>query len=215
MHDPHLDTDGTINGLCDSSGIIDVSTESVQRHAAFGILFNAGNFGTTEAATALHLDSFHTHAHSALDGTLHGAAERNTLFQLASDVFGHELGVRFGAADFVDVDIDFLAGEELKFALEAFQLFALLTNHDTRAGSVEVHANLLDSAFDAHLGEGGVFEALHEVATKNDVFVKKIGKLVFGIPLGFPAADNAKTKTIRMSFLTHCNYSLLATTTVM
>jgi hypothetical protein len=127
----------------------------VQRHAAFGVLFDTGNFGTAEAATALHLDTFDTHAHGALDGALHGAAEGNTLFELAGDVFSDELGIRFGALDFVDADVDFLTGEELEFALEAFEFFALLTDDDTRAGGKEVDIDLLDGTFDADLGKGG------------------------------------------------------------
>ena len=50
-----------------------------------------------------------------------------------------------------------------------------------------------------------MFETLHQVATEHDIFIEKIGKLVFGIPLGFPTADNAKTKTIGMTLVTHVN----------
>ena len=104
----------------------------------------------------------------------------------------------------MDCNIDFFTGEELEFALQTFQFFALFTDNDTRAGGKEVHVHLLDGAFDADLGKGGMFKTLHQVATEHDIFIEKIGKLVFGIPLGFPTADNAKTKTIRMSFVTHC-----------
>ena len=135
---------------------------------------------------------------------LHGTAEGNTLFELTSDVFSDQLGIRFRALDLVDANIDFFTGEELEFALDAFQFFALLADDDTRTGGKEVDVHLLDSAFDANLGEGGVFEALHQVTAEHDILIEEIGKVVFGIPLGFPTADDAKTKTIGMTLVTHC-----------
>jgi hypothetical protein len=48
-------------------------------------------------------DAFGTETHRRLNGTLHGAAERDAALELIGDALGDELGVDFRLADLDDV----------------------------------------------------------------------------------------------------------------
>jgi hypothetical protein len=104
--------------------------------------------------------------HCALNGTLHSATERNSLFKLASDILSNQLRVHFWTLDLMDVDIDVFASQELKFAFETFHFFTLLTNHDSGTGSVDVDIYFLNSAFDANLRDRSMLEALGKIAAQ-------------------------------------------------
>jgi hypothetical protein len=64
----------------------------------------------------LNLDSLGTGAHGARKCALHRTAESNAVLKLLGDRLGHELGVKLGALDLEDVDLDLLGGHAVQVA---------------------------------------------------------------------------------------------------
>ena len=69
--DPHLDTDGAVSGFSTYACVIDVGTQSMQRHSALAVPFGTRNFCTTQTTGQLNLDTFSTGLHGVLNRTLH------------------------------------------------------------------------------------------------------------------------------------------------
>ena len=101
--DPDLDTDDAVGGLGFGSGVVDVSAQSVQWHAAFAVPLSTRNFDTVQTASRHDFDALGTQTHGVLHGALHGAAEHDPLFELLRDAVSDQLGIDFGFAHFLDV----------------------------------------------------------------------------------------------------------------
>src|SRR6202012_4973171 len=103
---PHLDAAGAVGRLRRRHAVIDVGAQRVQRHAAFAVPFHARDLGAAETARAVDTNAFGAEAHRRLHRALHGAAERDAALELLGDRFGDQRGVKFGLADFDNVDDD-------------------------------------------------------------------------------------------------------------
>ena len=148
LEDPDLDAAGAIGGESGGDAIIDVGAQRVQRHAAFAIPFDAGDFGAAQTAAAGDADAERAQTHGGLHRALHHAAERDAAFQLLGDILGHQLGVDFRLADFDDVQMHFVGGEFLDVALQLVDVGALLADHHAGTGRMNGHAALLVRALD-------------------------------------------------------------------
>jgi hypothetical protein len=76
----------------------------VERNPSLTVPFGSGNFGTAQSACTLNLYALRSHAHCPRYAFLHSAPKSHTTLQLQSDVFGHELAVKVGPPDFMDID---------------------------------------------------------------------------------------------------------------
>ena len=113
LEDPDLDAAGAIGGESGGDAVIDVGAQRVQRHAAFAIPFDAGDFRAAQTAAAGDADAQRAQTHGGLHRALHHAAERDAALQLLGDVLGHQLGVDFRLADLDDVQMHLVGGEFL------------------------------------------------------------------------------------------------------
>ena len=107
LEDPDLDAAGAIGGMGGRDAVIDVGAQRVQRHAAFAIPFETGDFRAAETARAVDADALGAETHRRLHGALHGAAERDAALELLGDRIGDQRRVDLGLAHFDDVDRDF------------------------------------------------------------------------------------------------------------
>jgi hypothetical protein len=80
----------------------------MQRHAAFAVPFDAGDFRAAEAAraTLIRMPSC-AKTQRRLHSALHGAAESNAALELLGDRLGDQGRVDLGLAHLDDVDDDF------------------------------------------------------------------------------------------------------------
>src|SRR5690606_37411555 len=113
--------------------VVDVGAEGVKRHATLAVPLAARDLGTAETASRVHADALDPELHRGLDGLLHGAAERDAALELRRDALGHQLGVRLGLADLLDVHEELVLGELLKVGLQLLHASAALTDDDARA----------------------------------------------------------------------------------
>src|SRR5690606_30490820 len=172
FENPDLDTDDAIGRLGFSRTVVDVSTQGVQRHTAFAIPFGTRNVGTAETATNVDANTTGAHADRSLHGTLHGATESHTAFQLLGNALGNQRRVGFRLAHFNDVDVHFAVGELLHLGADLVDVSALLADHDARTGGVDRYAALAVRALDDDLGDRGGLEVLEKGLADLQVFLQ-------------------------------------------
>src|SRR5690606_22754394 len=222
--DPDLDADAAEGRAGLVEPVVDVRAQRVQGHATLAVELAAAHLGATEAARALDTDALGAGALRGLDALAHRATERDTARELLGDALCDELGVDLGVLDLEDVELDLLAGELLELAADAVRLGATATNHDARAGRVDVHADAVAGALDLDLGDSGALEARgHELADR-DVLADVVAVALTGLgAVGEPArtvvGGDAQAVPERVDLLSHYRvlsfFSAGATTTVM
>ena len=204
LEDPDLHAAGAIGRLRGGDAVVDVGAQRVQRHAAFAIPFDAGDFRAAETAAAVDADAQRAQTHRRLHGALHHAAERDAALELLGDVFGHQLGVDFRLADFDDVQMHFVGGVFLHVALQLLDVGALLADHDAGTGRVDRHAALLVRALDHDARHAGGLELVAQILADLDVFLQELAVLLLArVPARVPGPVDAETQAGRIDLLTH------------
>src|SRR6266545_3654186 len=159
---PAFDAEFAVNGEGLGKSIIDVRPQGVQRHPAFVIDLDPGQFCAPEAAGATNFDPFGAEVHRRLEGLLHGATEGNAPFQLQRDVLRHQLGIGLRLLDFHDVDVNLLARHLAQFLLELVDLGALAADDHARAGGEDGDPATGGRALDQDLRHAGRLELFLE-----------------------------------------------------
>src|SRR4051794_1720623 len=77
LEHPDLDAADAVSRMRFGRAVVDIGAQRMQRHAALAVPFHACNLGAAETAGAVDADAFGAQAHGRLNGTLHGAAERD------------------------------------------------------------------------------------------------------------------------------------------
>src|SRR5690606_38983971 len=91
---PYLYTDDTNTwGVSTSNVEVNVSAECVEWHRAFNHFFAASHFGVVQTASYFDTNTFSASVHGVLSAHLSCAAEVNSAFKLARDVFGYQFSV--------------------------------------------------------------------------------------------------------------------------
>src|SRR5207248_2539208 len=168
--DPGLDADHAVGGLRLAQAVVDVSTQRVQRDAAFAVPLGAGNLDAVQAAGAHDLDALRAQAHGVLHGALHRAAEHDALLELLGNRVGDQLGVDLGLADLLDVHVHLLhAHDAAQLGLQRLDLLALLADHYARTRREDGDARVLGGPLDEHPAHRGVSQLALEEITHLDV----------------------------------------------
>src|ERR1700719_575861 len=128
---PHLDAAGSVGRERGCDSVIDVGAQGMQRHPAFPIPFQAGDFGAAEPARAVDTDTFGAEPHRRLHGALHGATERDATLELLGDRFSNKLGVQLRLANLDDIDDHIAVGELRHFLAQLLDVGTLLADDDT------------------------------------------------------------------------------------
>jgi hypothetical protein len=103
----------------------------------------------------------------------------------------------------VDVDHQLVAGELLQLEAELVHFLPALADHEARTRGEDMHLGLAAGALDVDLGDAGLVEALLDVVTQLEVFVKQLGVILAGVPDGGPILDDAEAEAVGMYFLSH------------
>src|SRR5690606_13429270 len=112
-----------------------------------------------EAAGDLDAHALGTGALGTLQTLAHRATEGHAGGELLGDALRDELGLGFGVLHLEDVELDLLAGQLLEVGADALRLGASATDHDARAGGVDVDADAVARALDLDPGDAGAVEA--------------------------------------------------------
>ncbi len=104
----------------------------MQRHLALAGPLDARDFRAVDSAACVDLDAVDAHVHRDLHRALHGALEGDTALELLGDALGHELRVRVGSLDFLDLDVDFLLGHLLELGADRLDVTALVADDHAR-----------------------------------------------------------------------------------
>jgi hypothetical protein len=73
------------------------------RHPAIALVGDTRHLRAPEPARALDLDALGTKSHRALHGLLHCALIRDALIDLFGYALGHQLRLKLGLMDFLDI----------------------------------------------------------------------------------------------------------------
>src|SRR5690606_29110710 len=78
--------------------------------------------------------------------------------ELLGDALGDQLRLGLGVLHLEDVQLDLLLGELLEVGADALGLGSTATDHDARAGGVNVDANTVTGALDLDASDAGAVE---------------------------------------------------------
>src|SRR4051794_14040646 len=206
--DPDLHADPAEGRAGLVEAVVDVGAQRVQRHPALAVELRPRHLGAVEAAGALDPDALGARAHRGLHGLLHRTAELDAARQLLGNALGDQLRVDLGVLDLEDVQLDLLAGELLELATQAVGLGAAATDHDARAGGVDVHAHAVTGALDLDLGDTGPLHALGEQLADRDVLADVGLVQLVGVPPALVVGGDAQAEPVRVDLLTHVRPSV-------
>src|SRR5579871_163582 len=214
LEHPHLHAAGAVSRLGRSDAEIDVGTQRVQRHAAFAIPLDPGDFRPAEPAGTIDSDTLGAKPHGRLDRALHGTAKGNPALELLGDILGHQLGIDFRLADFEDVEGDLAPRHLRKVLAQLLDVGALLADDHARPRRVDGDAGALGRPLDDDATDAGLAQALHQVLTELQVLMQQLGVVVVGIPARVPGPVHADAQADRIGFLAHYAFSSRSRTTM-
>ena len=183
----------------------------MQRNTALFEGLAAGHFGAAHAARDLDLHAFGAHAHRRSDGGLHGAAVRDTAFELAGDVVADDHGVQFGTFYLEDIDLNLLAGEFAQLFLQLVDLLAAFADDDAGTGRRDGDGHQFQRTLDDDLRDACFGQTGAQVFTNLGVFDQLARKILAAVPVGIPTAYDTESVCYRINFLSHllCFFYLL------
>src|SRR4030066_642680 len=175
---PNLHTDDAVSSLRFRSAVVNIGTQSMQRHTAFAIPLGTGDFNPVQTAGAHDLDALRTQAHRVLHRAFHRAAEHDALFQLRGNAVSDQLRINFRFTDFLDGDIDRLQAHALaQFGAQCLNVLTLFSYHHARACGINSHFGILGRTFDNHLGYPGGSQFLFQERTNLNILEQQISKI--------------------------------------
>src|SRR3954447_12590398 len=200
--EPHLHADTTRRRPRLAEPVVDVGAQRVQRHPTLAVPLGAAHLGTAEAARALHLDAERAGALGVLHGALHGPAEGDAVGQLVGHTLGDQGGIELGVLDLDDVELDlWVAGDLGDQRAQLVGLGAAATDHDARAGGVDVDADLVTRALDLDAADRGGLHAPHDRLPDLPVLGEVILVLALGEPAALPVGGDAEPVPVRVDLL--------------
>src|SRR5712664_3638380 len=182
---------------------IDIRAQGLQRQAALQVPFLAGDFRAVQAAGHAHLDALATEAQRGVHRFAHRAAESHALFELQRNRFGDQLRVQLRTVHFLNVDVHFALGALLHFLLQLVDLRALAPDDDARPRGVNAHDQLVGRTLDVDRADARALQLFLQFLAELDVFVKKIGVVLVGIPPRLPRFVVAQPESVRVRLLSH------------
>ena len=136
--------------------------------------------------------------------TLHRTTEGNAIGELVCNALGDECSIEFRGLDLNDVELDARVTSDLGDHLAKLVcLGTFTTNHDARAGSVNVDAELVTGAFDLDSADCRSLETLHHRIANLPVLGEVLLVITIAEPAALPIGAYAEAEAIRVDLLTH------------
>src|SRR3989449_4954471 len=201
--DPALHADDAVGGIGLREAEIDVRAQRLQRQPPLQVPFFARDFSAIQTARHTHFDPLAAETQRRIHRFAHCAAKGHALFELQRNRLRHQLRVEFRAVHFLNVDVHFALGALLHFLLELVDLRALAPDDDARPRRVNAHDQLVRRALDVNRADARALQFLFQLLAELDVFVKKIGVLLVGIPPRLKRLVVAQPESVRVRLLSH------------
>jgi hypothetical protein len=120
-----------------------------------------------------------------LHGALHRTTERDPVRELVGDTLRDQRCVELGRLDLDDVQLHLRVARDLcEQGAELVGLCAATTDHDARAGGVDVDAHLVPRPLDLDAADGGRLQLAHQCAADLPV----LGEVLLVVTVGEPTA---------------------------
>ena len=129
----------------------------MEGNATVLVLLGPRHVRSAEAAGNANLAALRAALDRVGDGHLDRLAEGPAVLELPRDVLGHDLGVRIGFLDFLDLDLDFFARDPLQLDPDALDIGALDADEDAGTGGMDHHGHALWVTDDLDFGNVGAF----------------------------------------------------------
>jgi hypothetical protein len=207
--DPNLDTDGSVNSLCGCGSVVNIGAERVERDFAHLVHFASGDFRSVQSSCNHDLHAPAVHAKGSGHCLSHGAAVRNTLFELNGDVFRNELSIKLWLANFRNVDLNDervvnLSNHVVQVLSQVINSLSASADDGSWSGSENRELNAVSGSLDFCSADDS------DAVSRTDFFSEfvvrsehlRVGFLV-SVPGAIRGADNPDSKTDWMYFLTH------------
>src|SRR5437016_1790312 len=201
--DPALHANHPISRVGFRGPEINVRAQRLQRQPSLQVPFLARDFRTVQPACHAHLDAFAAEAQRRIHCFTHRAPKGHALFQLQRDRFRHQSGIQLRTMDFLDVNVHFAFGALLHVLLQLVDFRAFAPDNDARPRGVNAHHQLVRRAFDVDRADARTLQLLLQLFAELDVFVKKIGILLVGIPPRLKRLVVTQPESIRVRLLSH------------
>jgi len=125
------------------------------------------------------------------------------VLELLGDSLSDQLSLRLGILHLKDVELHLLARKLFQLAPDPISLRTAATDHDARAGGVDVHPHPVAGALDLDLRNARPLHALGQQSTDRDVLFDVLGVLLIRVPAGLPVGRDTEPKAVRVDLLTH------------
>ena len=173
-------------------------------HPAFAVPLGAAHLGATEATRALDPDAEGAGLLSVLHGTLHRPPEGDAVGELVGDTLGDQRGVELRRLDLHDVELDLVvAGDLGEPGAELVGLGAPTTDHDARAGGVDVDAELVTGALDLDAADRRIGQQTHDVVADLPVLGEVLLVVAIAEPAALPLGGDTEAEAVGVDFLAH------------
>lgn len=183
-------------------GIIYVSAQSLQRHAAIMSPIPARHI-TRQTPTALDANTLSAQSHRSRDSLLHSTLVGNAPLNLLGDTIRHQLGIQFGIGDFLDVNAHLFASFLFQLAAQRIDASTLATDDDARLGRMDGNRDLLRETLNLDLGNASLRQLCLNELADHQVFLKQTNIFrLFAIPSGLPVFDKSQSENYRVNFPT-------------
>src|SRR5690606_19683446 len=126
--------------------------------------------GASQTAADFDLDTLRALTHRLADGALDGAAVTDTPLQLPGNVDRDQISIGVGLVNLVDFNLHLLLGQIFKAGANLLHGFALASDQDARAGSVDRYLKLVGVALDFDARNTRLLAFLLDVTANGEVF---------------------------------------------
>src|ERR1035438_3750440 len=201
---PALHANHAVSRPCFREAILDVGTQRMQRQASLQIPFRARDLIAIQSPANPDLDPLAAEAQRRIHRLTHRPPESYTFFQLQRDRFRNQLRIEFRLMHFLDIDKHFARSAFLQIGLQLVDFRALASDDDSGTRRLDNDAQLVARTLDLDRTHARRFEFFLQLVLQLDVFEQQLVVVPFHKPARLPRLGVAKTKTIRMDFLSHC-----------
>ena len=175
----------------------------MKRGTAFFVHLFACHFSTIQTTGNLNLDTFSTHTHGRSDSLLNGTTISNLTFELTSNLRTYDDCIQLRTLHLVDVDLNILLDDFLKFLFQFVNFLSTLTDNETGASSADSNSYKFKSTFNNDTGDTSVGKTGIQILSDFAIFEDSVTVVFTTIPVGIPTANNAEAVTNWINFLSH------------
>ncbi len=134
---------------------------------------------------------------------LHRPSVGDASRDLLGDALRNQPGFDFRNLDLFDPDVDLLADFLLEHLPQAFDIRALLADHDSGLGGVKRDVDLVGRSLQLDPGDSGPGQLFHDQLADLEILVQQISIRPFREPFRFPVTGDSQPESDWIDFASH------------